>query len=191
MTVPQRIVCHIKTAISDQTRPDMGWGRAPLATAHAALRQAKRPGSRVRRGVGLALGPPLLVLSWCLLCFVLVVVATKSQAPGAAAEVEGVLLDCRLDHRDLGCWTKEDARACATDQTCLYPMRRLAHGKMDGAGYPRLPCRPGLFTRRSFWRLDPVHHYLPEPWMGLGIDCTGTPGLLGWDARTDTRGPWI
>lgn len=31
-----------------------------------------------------------------------VVVATKSQAPGAAAEVEGVLLlDCRLDHRDL------------------------------------------------------------------------------------------
>lgn len=41
MTVPHRIACHIKMAISDQTRPDMGWRRAPLATAYAALRQGK------------------------------------------------------------------------------------------------------------------------------------------------------
>lgn len=53
-----------------------------------------------------------------------------------------------------------------------------------GNGWCRLSRLPkyyvDLFTRRSFWRLDPVHHYLPEPWMGLGIDCTGWPGLLGW-----------
>lgn len=31
-----------------------------------------------------------------------------------------------------------------------------------------------------FWRLDPAHHYLPDAWMGLRIDCTGRHGLLGW-----------
>lgn len=55
-----------------------------------------------------------------------------------------------------------------------------------------VPVIPGyhldLFTRRSFWRLDPVHHYLPEPWMGLGIDCTGRPGLLAW-TREQTPEP--
>lgn len=86
MTVPHRIVCHIKMAISDRTRPDMGWRRAPLATAYAALRQGKeRPGSRVRRGLGLALGLPLL-FSFRLLCMLCVaVVASKSQAPGGCS----------------------------------------------------------------------------------------------------------
>lgn len=41
MTVPHRIACHIKMAILDRTRLDMGWRRAPLATAYAALRQGK------------------------------------------------------------------------------------------------------------------------------------------------------
>lgn len=70
---------------------------------------------------------------------------------------------------------------CATDQTGLYPMRRLAHGEIDGAGNPRLLCvRSKLFTSRSIWRLDPVHHYLPDAWMGLRIDCTGRLVLLAW-----------
>lgn len=37
-----------------------------------------------------------------------------------------------------------------------------------------------LFTSRSIWRLDPVHHYLPDAWMGLRIDCTGRLVLLAW-----------
>lgn len=72
MTVPHRIVCHIKMAISDQTRPDMGWRRAPPATAYAALRQGKEawlqgpPGSRT----GLWASPCCFFHS-CFVCFVL------------------------------------------------------------------------------------------------------------------------
>lgn len=100
MTVPQRTVCHIKMAISDRTRPDMGWRRAPLATAYAALRQRQSglaPGSG---GVSDWFWAPPVVSFMVPLVLCVVVVATKTQAPGAAAEVEGVL-GCRLDYRDL------------------------------------------------------------------------------------------
>lgn len=59
MTVPQRIVCHIKMAISDRTRPDMGWRRAPLATAHAALRQGKAAWLKGPAGSRTGSGAPL------------------------------------------------------------------------------------------------------------------------------------
>lgn len=53
-----------------------------------------------------------------------------------------------------------------------------------------VPVIPGydvdLFTRRWFWRLDPLHHYLPDAWMGLGIDCTGWRGLPGWTREQTT-----
>lgn len=64
MTVPHLIVCHIKMAISDRTRPDMGWRRAPLASAHAALRQGKEKEAWLKGPAGsrTGSGPPLLFL---------------------------------------------------------------------------------------------------------------------------------
>lgn len=62
MTVPHRIVCHIKMAISDRARPDMGWRRAPLASAHAALRQGKEAWLKGPAGSRTGSGLPLLFL---------------------------------------------------------------------------------------------------------------------------------
>jgi hypothetical protein len=77
MTVPHRIVCHIKLAISDRTKPDMGWRRAPLAAAYAALRQRKE----ARRGLGQFWAPVVSfkVPCVCVLC-VVAVVQSSSQA---------------------------------------------------------------------------------------------------------------
>lgn len=97
MTVPHRIVCHIKMAISDGTKPDMGWRRAPLASDYAALRQGKkRPGSRYRPGfLDLVLEHPLLLFLDGALCACFVSLLS-SQAKTKKKKVTSPR-GCRLD----------------------------------------------------------------------------------------------
>lgn len=80
MTVPHRIVCHIKMAISDRTKPDMGWRRAPLANAYAALRQGTEALLEGPAGSRTGSGAPVVVsfMVLCVLC-VVAIVASKSH----------------------------------------------------------------------------------------------------------------
>lgn len=122
-------------AISDGTKPDMGWRRAPLATAYAALRQGKArlkgpPGSRTGSG-----NPPspvvvsFMVLALCALCRCYHRQQEKSQAPGAAAWVDGVFLLPRLSARPC-----QRRRQTNKGETRLDPQPRRTDARPSSSG---------------------------------------------------------
>lgn len=127
MTVPHRIVCHIKMAISGRTTPDMGWRRAPLAAAYAALRQRKEAWLKGPAGSRTGSLVPLL-FSFRVPC-VLCVLFSSSQA---SHKLQGLQL------RSKACfWTVGLAIPPSTDgRLDLQPRRMLgpAGASLDKGG---------------------------------------------------------
>lgn len=130
MTVQHRKVCHIKMAISDGTRPDMGWRRAPLAAAYAALRQRHGSGSRTGSGSLLFLSWVLCVLCVCCCCYLL----------QARPKLQG--LGLKLELRIKACLTVGLTRPAATGQQRMGDLVfKHRHRRKNSTGQRRSPRR--------------------------------------------------